>query len=230
MTRVGTANVRVGLEAKKSGECLALMLDAGPHVLGLVEWGWRRRSILGKHATSYRFPGLRKRIGLGHPTSGPVYAYPLIGGIPAVVDAAWGEIVACRKVPSSGPHGRIGGRTATELLVRRRSDGRTLAFRLVHLHAHHDDPNHARAWQEGVNTAAEWAESWTGYPRYILGDINKNLERIGDLVSCWVGHKHQVTGPHGGTIDHVYGLTEADTIEAVEIPSDHPRGVVAAYP
>jgi hypothetical protein len=227
--RIGTANVKIDIGRRRSETCLTNMLAASPDVVALVEWGWKRRRILGRHAKSYRFPTWRRRLRFKHPTSGHVYAYPLVGGIPAVVDASWGEVIACRKVPSSGPHGRVGGRTATELLIRRRSDGALLPFRLVHLHAHHDDPAHLAAWREGVETAATWVESWTGYSCHILGDINKNLRRIGELVSCFEGNRPFKTGPHGGTIDHVFAAQEADDVEAVPIPSDHPRGVVAVY-
>lgn len=227
--RVATANVKVGLGATKSATCLTRMLAADPQVLALIEWGWRRRTVFGKHATAYRFPRLRKAFRFTHPTSGYVYTYPLIGGIPAVVDASWGEIVGCRKVPSSTKHGRVGGRTATELIVRRRSDGVPVAFRLVHLHAHHDDPNHLAAWREGKDASTEWARSWGGFPRFVLGDMNKPLYRLPGLVSCWLRRDKVATGPHGGTIDHVYAPVPADRVVAVRIPSDHPVGVVADY-
>lgn len=229
-TRVATVNVKVGLGVDRSEECLERMLAALPHVLGLVEWGRRRRRILTKYAAGFRFPRLRRRLGFTHPTTGYVYVYPLLGGIPALVDAAYAEVLACRRVPSSSKQGRrVAGRSATELLIRRRSDGRLIPLRLVHLHAHHDDPAHRAAWLEGLASAEEWAESWRGYARYVLGDINKRLLELDGLVSCWAGRKALPTGPHGGTIDHVYGPTEAEKLELVRVPSDHPLGVVAVY-
>jgi hypothetical protein len=227
--RVATANVKVGLGEQKSEACLKAMLKAEIDVLGLVEWGKKRRRILSRHAKSYRFPKLRRLAGFKHPTTGYVYVYPIGGGIPAVVDASVVEVISCRKVPSSGKHGSVGGRTATELILRRRSDGLTIPLRLVHLHAHHDDPDHKAAWREGVQSAAEWAESWAGFGPFVLGDMNSTIANVGDLVSCWKGHRRVTTGPHGGTIDHVYGPRQSFSVEAVPIPSDHPVGVIATY-
>lgn len=217
--RLATHNVKVDLPDPRAAAAVRVVLQRNPDVLGLVEWGRSRRSVLAKFGTVVVFPRLRT-LWLAYPDAGYVFCYP-IGGQPVGVDASRQEVLAVKRRRLSGKRPGVRPTFGTELHFRSRSDGKMRAVLNVHPVAHHDRPANAEAHAEAVKSIREWVEEWHGYDRYVLGDMNARAVDLPPLKSCWDGRRDQPTGPHGGAIDHIYGPDGFASVEVIDTPSDH---------
>jgi hypothetical protein len=227
--RVATANVKVTLSPTLAGECLDEVLATAPQIVGLQEWSEARRSTLRKRGRVVRLPRLARLARRGTPTEGYVFGYPLTGGQPVGVDAAWGEILTLRAVELASRAPGIRATLGTEALIRERETGRTFPVLSTHLMAHHDRPANRDAWQEGRTKARKWAQAWLeqGYSPFVLGDMNKHLMDLPPLVSCWDGNPRKATFG-ARTIDVIFGAAAAASVKTIQTASDH-KAVVAEY-
>jgi hypothetical protein len=223
---VATANVLKTLGQDDAARSLNAVMIHRPQMVGLQEWDKSRRPLLALRGRVFRLPRLRKRLGRKAPTSGYVFGYPLGGAPPVGVDAEWGELLAVRTITLAKGRG-VRATKACEALIRERATGALHVVLNLHLLAHHDRPAYAAAWRQGRAAAIEWAESWHGFNRWVMGDTNKHLMALPPLVSCWHGNKVDPTfGPR--TIDNIYADRHATHVHAIETPSDH-NAVVADY-
>lgn len=225
--RIGTLNVKVDLDDGKALASLDDMLYAEPDILGLQEWPRDRSTILRQRGTVIMFPRLR-RLFRRQPTSGYVFVYP-IGGQPVGYDAEKFQLVAVRSHRLARRRFNVRATRGTEVILMRRAGG-TVAVLNTHLVAHHDRPLNAEAWEEGRKAVFRWSLKWIGYRRFVMGDMNKNLTRLGGspgLVSCWAGHAAEPTF-RDRVIDHIYGNRLSKAAYVVPTPSDH-HGVIADY-
>lgn len=227
--RVATANVLKTLDPDEAGASLDAVLARRPQIVGLQEWQRDRRDVLARRGALYRLPRLRKRLGRKPATSGYVFGYPLGGAPPVGVDAAWGELLAVRSITLSRARKGVRASKACEAIIRVHETGAIVPVLDLHLLAHHDRPAYLAAWREGRAAAIEWAESWAGFERWVLGDTNKHLMDLPPLVSCWKGNDVEPTGPGGGTIDQIYGVRRASKVRRIKTLSDH-YSLVADYP
>lgn len=223
-------NVKVTLSDDRAEAALTACLVKKPSILGLQEWGRGRRRPLAKNAAPVRFVTtlLLKRKVKAHPSTGYAFAYPRLGGQPVLVDVSFGTIVACRLVPLSKRRKGVRATYGTETLIVEHATNLLWAVLNVHPVAHPDRPANKAAWGEAIESIEDWADTWTGHPRVVLGDMNKQLMRIGPLRSCWYGHPKQATGPGGGCIDHVYTSAVSVDVDTIRTTSDH-KAVVATY-
>lgn len=224
--RLVTANILKTLPDKQATEALAIVLGKRPQIVALQEWGSGRGKILRGAGSFTRLPRVRRR--MLSPVDGYAFAAPVTGGPPIGVDATWGEILLVRSIGLAEKRLADRATKGVEAVIREHATGQIHAVLNIHLLAHHDRPEQLRAWNEGVGSVQAWAKSWTGYPRWVLGDVNRHLLDLPPLVSCWHRHPAEKTGPHGGTIDGVWGNEAADDVRAFRTGSDH-AGVVADY-
>lgn len=223
MTRLASHNVKVDLPDPDAARAVRLVLQRSPDILGLQEWGRDRRSVLRKFGTVVMFPRLR-RLFANYPDAGYVFVYPL-GGQPVGFDASRFEVLHVRRVKLSAKRPGVRPTYGTRVKFRKRG-GKTQAVLNVHPVAHHDRPQNALAHLEAVESIREWVESWHGFDRYVMGDMNSRHVALPPLVSCWDGRRDLPTGPHGGAIDHIYGPRGFESVEVIDTPSDH-HAVVA---
>lgn len=224
MPIVATANVLGRLSEQRAREALAATLTHQPTIVGLQEWSRKRKPLLREAGRVRRFPKLRNR---PNAQSGYEWAYPLGGGQPVGVDAAWGHIVAVRSLLLARARDGVRATKGTEALVIEHATGRLHAVLNIHLVAHHHRPANLRAWREGVATVEAWAESWHGLPRWVLGDVNKHDLDLSPLVSCWAGNRLRPTFANRA-IDGVWSDKRATSVTVINTPSDH-HSVVAQY-
>lgn len=226
--RVGTQNVWVNLPDEKAAESVAAVLERRPHIVGLQEWGRSRRTLLKAFGKVVLFPSIRYRVGPPHKAAGYVFAYPL-GGQPVGVDAAWGEVISVRRHRLSKKRPGVRATYGTELIVRTRDTRHpeTVVVLNVHPVAHHDRPANKAAWREAVGSIEDWADSWHGFRRFVVGDVNKQGLKLHGLKSCWEGRKRRPTFRHR-TIDEVYATERAIDVEVIDTPSDH-HALIAYY-
>ena len=225
--RLVSANVLKTLDDDEAARALGIVLAQKPQMGALQEWGRGRDHILREVGTLTRLPRTR-RLQRPVPREGWSFVAPITGGPPLFIDATWGEWISVRSLLLAEKRLADRATRGVEGIAREHATGRVHAVLNLHLLAHHDDPAHKRGWAEGKRSAEEWAESWEGYPRWVLGDGNKHLMDLPPLVSCWHQHDADPTGPHGGTIDAVWGNRKADDVRAFRIGSDH-RAVVVDY-
>lgn len=228
MFKILTLNVLKTLTPLQARHALTKALAQRPHLGGLQECDSRQRDqLLAEAGTLVRAPRLRRLLRRRPPFRGYVLGRPLRGGPVVLADADVFRLERLRSVVLTRTGSRPTRATAAQL--RERVTGTVHHVLVVHLLAHHDDPAQLDGWREGVAAARAWAESQHGVTCWVLGDTNKNLLRLPPLVSCWTLCRPLPTGPHGGTIDSVYGTRPALDVAAVEVGSDH-RAVVATYP
>jgi hypothetical protein len=226
--RLVTANVWKELSDDSAKKALGLVLAKRPQIVALQEWGRGREQILRDAGVFTRLPRTFRRLRVWPPSEGYAFAAPLGGGPPVGVDAEWGEIIAVRTLLLAPKRLADRATHGVEAIIRERATGRVHPVLNIHLLAHHDDPAHLRGWNEARHKVEEWAESWTGYPRWVIGDVNKHLLDIPPLKSCWDRQQPQPTFGKHRTIDAIYGNVRSVSVDAFRIGSDH-RAVVADY-
>lgn len=217
--RLASHNILVSLPDPRAAAAVRRVLQTGPDIIGLQEWGRSRRSVLKRFGTVVMFPRLR-RLWFDYPDAGYVFCYPL-GGQPVGVNASEYEVLVVRRKRLSGRRPGVRPTFGTEVQFRKRGGGPTQAVLNVHPVAHHDRPQNAAAHLEAVESIRAWVEDWHGFDKYVMGDMNSRHVALPPLVSCWDGRKALPTGPHGGAIDHIYGPRGFSAVEVVDTPSDH---------
>ena len=226
--KVATANVKETLDATKAGAALDAVLATKPQIVGLQEWRKGRASVLASRGQVYRLPRLRKRLGRKPATSGYVFGYPLGGGPPVGVDAAWGELLTVRTIRLAPGSKKVRPTLATEAIIREHATGLLHIVLNFHLLAHHDRAAYLAGWKIGRAKAIQWVDSWAGFTRWVFGDTNDHLMGLPPLTSCWQGNPLEPTLGRR-TIDNIYGERKAASAHAFNTPSDH-DAVVADYP
>lgn len=221
--RLATHNVKVTLDDADAAACLDAVLAYEPDVIGLVEWGRNRRHILartGMVVAAPRFGRLFRK----HPTTGLLWLYPE-GGQPVGIRADKAEALTVRRLIIAEAADGVRQTDATEVVVRDRKTGKRKAILNTHPVAHHDRRANRRSWGQAMDSIDDWSESWAGYDRYVLGDLNKARVAIDGLTSCRVGNGELATF-NGRPIDHIFGRRKFADAITVKTKSDH-RALVA---
>lgn len=221
--RLITHNILVSLNPADTATCVQTCLDYDPDVIGLVEVGRGKRDVLAKFGTVIAAPRLRALF-RKHPTDGIVWVYPL-GGQPVGVRADKYEVLTVRRLVISPAADGVRQTDATEVVLRDRRTGKRKAILNTHPVAHHNRRANLRSWRRSMQSIDDWADSWTGYDRYVMGDLNKEAVRIEWLVSCRVGNGDLPTF-RGRGIDHIFGPRKFADAITVKTESDH-RALVA---
>lgn len=229
--RLATHNVKITLDDTDAAACLNAVLAYEPDVIGLVEWGRARRKILAATGTVVAAPRLRALF-RKHPADGLVWVYP-IGGQPVGVRADKYEVLTVRRLVIAPEANGVRQTDATEVVLRDRRTGKRKAILNTHPVAHHNRRANLRSWRRSMQSIDDWADSWTGYDRYVMGDLNKETVRIEGLTSCRVGNGELPTfdsrdrdGDPDRGIDHIFGPRKFADATTVKTESDH-RALVA---
>jgi endonuclease/exonuclease/phosphatase family metal-dependent hydrolase len=228
---VATANILDRLDRERAAEALASVLEHGPDVVGLQEWGLTRRRILRAHgAYAWVAPGyggnsvgfrrdrfallghglrLVGHVGLADRGARPVRVLPpRVTTLVRLLDRATGSetsVIDFHLVP--GVQSRGAYRADRPLLTRRhRSETRRLGA-LVTRRLAADDAVIA------------------------MGDSNFDGFELPGLVSAWAGRRDDPVGTLGSNrkIDDVFGAVAATSVFLVRTASDH-AAVLAQRP
>lgn len=221
--RLITHNILVSLNDTDAASCVQTCLDYDPDIIGLVEVGRGRRNVLAKFGTVIAAPKLR-RLFRKAPTDGIVWVYPL-GGQPIGVRADKFEVLTVRRLVIAPAAEGVRQTDATEVTLRPRAGGRTIAILNTHPVAHHSRRRNLIAWRRAMVSIDNWADAWSGFPRYVMGDLNKEHVTIDGLVSCRKGNGDLPTF-RGRPIDHIFGPRPFADAVTVATKSDH-RALVA---
>jgi endonuclease/exonuclease/phosphatase family metal-dependent hydrolase len=228
---VATANILDRLDLGVAAEALASVLERGPDVVGLQEWGRTRRRILRAHdAYTWVAPGyggnavgfrrdrfallgrglcLVGSVGLADRGARPIRILPpRTTTLVRLLDRATGSVTSVidyHLVP--GVQSRGNYRADRPLLVRRhRSETRRLGALVTR------------------QLAADGAV-------IALGDSNFDGFELPGLVSAWAGRRDDPAGTLGSgrKVDDVFGGIAATAVSLVRTASDH-AAVVAERP
>lgn len=226
---VATANVLRDLSPAQAEAALAGVLDHGPHLVGLQEWGPGRRPVLRHH---------------------PDYAWvsPRYGENALGVRRDRLEVVACRQVLLGGLGWADAGarsvpvlppRTALRARLRDVRTGKPVSLVVYHLvpgvqraGAYRDDRPRLVArhrLERRRLDAVVRAELDRGAATYAVGDGNFHGLTVAGLTSAWSGREDDPRGTLGPgwrrKIDDVFGPGPADDLVLLDSDSDH-RAVV----
>ncbi|KQV69631.1 hypothetical protein ASC64_07260 [Nocardioides sp. Root122] len=228
---VATANILDRLDRDRAAEALASVLDHGPDVVGLQEWGLTRRTVLAAHdaygwvaplyggnAVGFRRDrfvllghGLRfvANAGLADRDARPIRILPprattLVRLLDRATDSAT-SVIDYHLVPGVQSRGTYRP-DRPRLVGRHRSETRRLGA-LV-----------ARRLADGDVVIA-------------VGDSNFDGFELPGLVSAWYGRRDDPAGTLGSSrkVDDVFGAVAATAVSLVRTASDH-AAVLAQRP
>lgn len=238
---VATANVLRSLTRSDARAVLRTVLDHGPDLVGLQEWGLSRWRLLAETGAVRPVP-----LTTATTTSGYLWAAPVLGGCPVGARAERFEMLRTRSVllslpgRSDNPARPLGlepPRLATVVGLRERSTGHSVSLICYHLVPGAESRGRYRADRPvlAVRHQREVAalqrlvdqERARGAEVYAVGDSNFDGLRIDGLASSWQDRERPGTLGHR-TIDDVHGPGPASEVRLVATASDH-KAVVAAW-
>jgi hypothetical protein len=242
-TVVATANVLVSLPPNRAREALRVVLSAAPDLVGLQEWGPRRRGLLAESGTVRLF--VRRCRGGRSPAGGYVWAAPVLGGCPVGVRADRYDVLECRARVLTGPGvcdlgvrpvPLLPARIVTLAVLHDRQQNRTVSLLSFHLSPgaqrrgeYRDDrpllTNRHRAEVAALDGLVV-EQVALGRVVHAVGDSNFDGLRLPPLTSAWQGREDGpgTLGSHR-KIDDVHGPGRATSVTLLDTPSDH-RAVV----
>jgi hypothetical protein len=229
-TVVATANIASSLPASAAGEALRLVLSAAPDLVGLQEWGARRRGLL-RGSVPY------------------VWAVPLLGGCPVGARADRYHLLEHTARVLAGPGlcdpgvrrvPLLPARIVTLAVLRDLERDRTVSLLSFHLSPgaqrrgeyRADRPRLGDRHRAEVAALHRLVQEQVGLGRVVhaVGDSNFDGLRLPPLTSAWQGREG---GP--GTlgsrrkIDDVHGPGPATSVTLLDTPSDH-KAVIVTRP
>jgi hypothetical protein len=228
--RVATANVLRDITRAQAAAALASVLDHDPDLVGLQEWGLRRRGLVDAHpAWSWITPAYGENA-VGFRAS----RYTLLGWRHAFLGGLALADRGVRSVPVLPP------RTATTVRLHDRLAEREVVVVCYHLvpaverhGAYRDDrPRLVRRHRtesrrlDGVVGRA----LARGAQVHAMGDSNFDAFAVAGLVSAWEGRRDlpvSTYGSAGRKIDDVFGPGPATDVQLVPSESDHVALVVS---
>ena len=229
-TVVATANILCSLPPALARDALHVVLSAEPDLVGLQEWGPRRRRLLAE-------------------TSGYLWAAPLVGGCPVGVRADRYDLLACRARVLAGPGlcdlgvrrvPLLPARVATLAVLHDRETGRTVSLLSFHLTPgvqrrggyRADRPRLAARHRREVAALRRLVDEQLalGHVVHAVGDSNFDGLSLPPLTSAWLG-REDGPGTLGSArkIDDVHGPGAATSVVLLETPSDH-KAVLVTRP
>ncbi|QWZ09112.1 hypothetical protein KRR39_04690 [Nocardioides panacis] len=229
-TVVATANILCSLPAAAAREALHVVLAAEPDLVGLQEWGPKRRRLLAE-------------------TAGYLWAAPLVGGCPVGVRADRYDVLTGRARwlagpgwcdPGVRPVPLLPARIATLAVLRDRETGRTVSLLSFHLTPgvqrrgsyRADRPRLAARHRQEVIALRRLVAGQLalGHVVHAVGDSNFDGLALPPLTSAWLG-REDGPGTLGSArkIDDVHGPGRAASVVLLETPSDH-KAVVVTRP
>lgn len=227
---VATANILFSLPTALARDALHAVLAAEPDLVGLQEWGPRRRRLLAE-------------------AGGYLWAAPLVGGCPVGVRADRYDVLACRARKLAGPGWcdlgvrpvpLLPARIATLAVLRDRETGRTVSLLSFHLTPgvqrrggyRTDRPRLAARHRQEVTALRRLVgeQLALGHVVHAVGDSNFDGLSLPPLTSAWLG-REDGPGTLGSArkIDDVHGPGRAMSVVLLETPSDH-KAVVVTRP
>jgi hypothetical protein len=247
-TVVATANVLCTLRRDEARTALRGVLDAGPDLVGLQEWGLSRRRLLRETGSLQLVapPGVcfPRRAALGRLDY--VWVSPVLGGCAVGARADRFEPLDCRvrllagvgrsdrgarSLPVSPP------RFATVAVFRDRQRDETVCLLDFHLtpgvqsagRYREDRPLLSARHRREVRTLSRLAGEQLALGRavYAVGDSNFDGLRLPGLTSAWDGRERDpgTLGPRR-KIDDVHGPGPATSVTLLASASDHKAVVV----
>ena len=229
-TVVATANVHWRLAADRARRALAGVLALEPDLVGLQEWGFSRRRILGQCGSGYRWWA------------------PLVGGCPVGARADRFEPTG-RRLAVLSPPGRDGrvehrfrprrARVATVATYRDRQGDRPVTVVAYHLtpgvqargEYREDRPRLVARHREEVRRLQALVDELIarGHVVHALGDSNFDGLRLRGLTSVWEGRDDEpgTLGPRRKVDDILSAPGHAVSVTRLTNDSDH-QAVIAS--
>jgi hypothetical protein len=244
-TVVATANILYTLPHHAAREALRGVLDSGPDLVGLQEWGLRRRRLLRESGRVW-LPVRRGARPPGDPSLAYLWCTPVVGGCPVGVLAARFEMIECgsrllerggRSDRGARPFPLMPPRFATVAVVRDLQRDQPVSLINFHLtpgvqargRYREDRPLLVARHREEVRSLDRLVGEQLALGRtvYAVGDSNFDGLRLTGLTSAWEGREG---GP--GTlgsrrkIDDVHGPGRSESVSLLASASDHKAVVV----
>ena len=241
-TVVASANILRDLRSGLARVALAGVLDEGPDLVALQEWGPKRAGLLLESGSVGVLPHVPVRIGSGY----QVWSTPLLGGCAVGAKAARYDVLRVRSVvlsrpgPADKPDRPFGiepPRIATMATHRDRITGRIVVLLNYHLvpgvqgdHSYRDDrPLLAARHQAEVRRLEQLiaGQLAQGHVVYAAGDANFDGLQLAGLTSAWEGRADE-PGTLGDDrkIDDVFGPGRPTSVALLVNASDHKAVVV----
>ncbi len=228
-TLVATANVRGTLSRVDARAAVETVLREEPHLVGLQEWGWSRRSLLPRTDYAWFTP-----IYGGNAVGARRDRYALLGARVHALAGIGRSDRGARPLPVLAP------RVATVAVLNDRLLDRTVSIIDYHLvpgvqargSYRADRPlltaRHAR--EVRPLQALVGAALAAGHVTFAVGDSNFHGFRLPGLTSAWEG-RSESPGTLGASrrVDDVFGPGPAAAVTLLGTASDH-KAVLAARP
>ncbi|MET1059426.1 MAG: hypothetical protein ABWX84_07500 [Nocardioides sp.] len=248
-TVVATANVHWRLPAGSARRALEDVLDQGPDLVGLQEWGLSRLRLLRETGSVGLVPdlGIRLPCSIGGRASGYTWSAPVLGGCPVGARADRFQLTGCRWVVLSGA-GRAArsdqrfrlrrARLATVATYRDLRAERPVSVVCYHLtpgvqalgRYREDRPQVVARHRQEVRRLQDLVDALLarGHDVHALGDSNLDGFRLRGLTSAWQGREDEpgTLGAHRKVDDVHSSVGRAIAVTRLTSDSDHQAVIV----